>query len=291
MADNTDEEPLDNPTNTESENSSDKIIPTIDTQAIIPNQETVNMETHAHDLHKAPGHGWKHYLFEFLMLFLAVFCGFLAENFREHLLEGKKEKAFMRSLVEDLKKDTSRLNYSIRRIKGDIVNADSLVMAYVKGKKSETYGKEMALFGFSCGLSVDVVFNDQTASQLKGTGSMRLIETKKIVDSLEQYWNNQIRIAQIHDRFEITRHEQRKIGYQTFNWYPISYSYQVDSSIINLPLDGLIGISNDQMINEFVNASSNLYNGAITQYLPELLKESTLATNLILLIKKEYHQE
>ena len=54
---------------------------------------------------------------------------------------------------------------------------------------------------------------------------------------------------------------------------------------------GLIGISNDQMINEFVNASSNLYNGAITQYLPELLKESTLATNLILLIKKEYHQE
>ena len=35
-----------------------------------------NMEVHAHDLHKAPGHGLKHYLFEFLMLFLAVFAGF-----------------------------------------------------------------------------------------------------------------------------------------------------------------------------------------------------------------------
>ena len=38
------------------------------------------METHAHDLHKVPGHGWKHYFWEFLMLFLAVFCGFLAEK-------------------------------------------------------------------------------------------------------------------------------------------------------------------------------------------------------------------
>jgi len=38
------------------------------------------METHAHHLHKAPGKKWTHYLFEFFMLFLAVFCGFLAEN-------------------------------------------------------------------------------------------------------------------------------------------------------------------------------------------------------------------
>ena len=280
MADNTNEEHLDIPTNTQSESPSEGITPSEDTEAITQNQETVNMETHAHDLHKVPGHGWKHYLFEFLMLFLAVFCGFLAENFREHLIEGKKEKAFMRSLIEDLKKDTSRLNYSIRRIKSDIANADSLVMAYVKGKKSGTYEKDMAIFGLRCGLSVDVVFNDQTSSQLKGTGSMRLIENKEIVDSLVQYWNNQIRIAQIHDRFEITRHEQRKIGYQTFNWYPLNYSYQIDSSIINLHLNDFIGISNDQMINEFVNVSSNLYNAATTQYLPELLNESTLEYSL-----------
>ncbi|HEY4874217.1 MAG TPA: hypothetical protein VIH86_01465 [Puia sp.] len=30
------------------------------------------MEVHSQELHKAPGHGWKHYLFEFFMLFLAV---------------------------------------------------------------------------------------------------------------------------------------------------------------------------------------------------------------------------
>ena len=247
------------------------------------------MEVHAQT--HTPRNKWTHYIWEFLMLFLAVFCGFLAENFREHLIEGKKEKAFMKSLIEDLKKDTSRLNYSIGRIKDDILYGDSLVMVYVKGKKSETYGKNMAIFSIRCAFSVDIVFNDQTSSQLKGTGSMRLIENKEIVDSLVQYWNNQVRIAQIHDRFENIRFEQKRIGYKTFNWYPINYGYQKDSSIINLDMRDFIGISNDQMINEFVNASSNLYNVAVSQYLPELLKESTLANNLIELIKNKYQLE
>ena len=46
------------------------------------------MEVH-HHAHLASGEThtsrkkWTHYLWEFLMLFLAVFCGFLAENQRE----------------------------------------------------------------------------------------------------------------------------------------------------------------------------------------------------------------
>src|SRR5215813_12293444 len=60
-----------------------------------PQLETSNMETHAQHLHKAPGGGWSHYLFEFLMLFLAVFCGFLAENQREHMVERRREKDYI----------------------------------------------------------------------------------------------------------------------------------------------------------------------------------------------------
>jgi len=43
------------------------------------------MEVHAHT-HTARKK-WTHYFWEFLMLFLAVFCGFLAENQREHMIE------------------------------------------------------------------------------------------------------------------------------------------------------------------------------------------------------------
>ena len=39
------------------------------------------METHAHHLHKAPEKNFWHYFYEFLMLFFAVFCGFLPHPF------------------------------------------------------------------------------------------------------------------------------------------------------------------------------------------------------------------
>ena len=246
------------------------------------------MEVH-HPRHVTHKKKWTEYLFEFLMLFLAVFCGFMAENFREHLIENTKEKEFVKSLVEDLKKDTARLNYSIGRLKEASRSSDSLVINYIKRKKSSMYEKDMARFGLRTGFSVDVVFNDRTSSQLKGTGSIRLIRNKEVVDSMMQYWNNQTRITQIHDRYENIRIEQRKIGYKTFNWYALNYDYTPDSILLDLHLDDFTGISNKQMVNEFVNACSNLYAGAVQQYIPELETESELAKKLIALIKKEYH--
>src|SRR5437667_9186742 len=71
------------------------------------------MEVH-HHAHLASGEThtsrkkWTHYLWEFLMLFLAVFCGFLAENLREHSVEKHREKEYMKEIVENLKYDTVR---------------------------------------------------------------------------------------------------------------------------------------------------------------------------------------
>ena len=71
------------------------------------------MEVHAHS-HTARKK-WTHYFWEFLMLFLAVFAGFLAENQREHLVEHKREKEYMQSLIEDLQTDTANLSREVRR--------------------------------------------------------------------------------------------------------------------------------------------------------------------------------
>jgi hypothetical protein len=66
------------------------------------------MEVHAHS--HTPRKKWTHYFWEFLMLFLAVFAGFLAENQREHYVEHLREKQFINSLINDVKVDTARLN-------------------------------------------------------------------------------------------------------------------------------------------------------------------------------------
>src|SRR5687767_14705532 len=57
------------------------------------------MEVHAHT-HTARKK-WTHYFWEFIMLFLAVFCGFLAEYQLEHVIENKREKQFIVSLVSE----------------------------------------------------------------------------------------------------------------------------------------------------------------------------------------------
>ncbi|HET6766300.1 MAG TPA: hypothetical protein VFH08_02840, partial [Chitinophagaceae bacterium] len=76
------------------------------------------MEVHHHS-HLASGEThiptsrekkWKHYFWEFLMLFLAVFCGFLAEYQLEHKIEKDREKVYIRSMIDDLKADTLNLS-------------------------------------------------------------------------------------------------------------------------------------------------------------------------------------
>jgi len=68
------------------------------------------METHAHALHKAPGEGWKHYLFEFLMLFLAVTLGFIVENLREHFVEHDRANQFLQSMLVDVRTNKRNLD-------------------------------------------------------------------------------------------------------------------------------------------------------------------------------------
>jgi len=63
------------------------------------------MEVHAHS--HSQGKKWTHYFWEFFMMFLAVFCGFLAENQREHIVEGSRAKEYAALLLEDLKNDSS----------------------------------------------------------------------------------------------------------------------------------------------------------------------------------------
>jgi hypothetical protein len=60
---------------------------------------------HAHTSRKK----WTHYFWEFLMLFLAVFCGFLAENFREHYIEDHRAVKHAKNLYKELYNDSVAL--------------------------------------------------------------------------------------------------------------------------------------------------------------------------------------
>src|ERR1043165_5819131 len=82
------------------------------------------MDVHAHS--HTERKKFSHYLWEFLMLFLAVFCGFLAENQREHMVEQGREKKYMVTLLEDLEIDTADMGGLKRPLDGMLARKDSI---------------------------------------------------------------------------------------------------------------------------------------------------------------------
>ena len=142
------------------------------------------MEVHAHT--HTPRKKWTHYFWEFLMLFLAVFCGFLAEYQLEHKIEKDREKQFIKTYIEDLKSDTASIRTVILTRNNKIERLDSF-MLLLRHKKIK--GFENELYTFSRWIIRHFTFrsNDRTISQLKYSGSLRLIRKEETVDSIISY--------------------------------------------------------------------------------------------------------
>ena len=187
MADNTDEEHLSNPPTSQSENPSDDISPTKETETIIPNQDTENMEVHHHAHHEGKKN-WKSYFWEFLMLFLAVFCGFLAEYQLEHTIEHQREKKYIQSLHSDLEADINRLTVIIqlRNERAQMLDSFSNVL---NSKEALSHSNDLYYYNSFATRGVAFRFTpvDGTMQQLKNAGNLRLVRKSTVSDSIVSY--------------------------------------------------------------------------------------------------------
>jgi len=149
-----------------------------------------NMETHAHHLHKAPSHGWKHYFFEFFMLFLAVTLGFLVENQREHYVDRKKESVYVRGIVKDLVSDTINFSQFINKTLENESRIDSLIDLLKVYKSASPTGELYYLARTAFGKIERLQYNRRTYDQLKSSGSLRLIHHQGVLDSISKYFES-----------------------------------------------------------------------------------------------------
>jgi hypothetical protein len=142
------------------------------------------MEVHHHS--HTERKKWTHYFWEFLMLFLAVFCGFLAENQREHFVEHQREGKLMETLYDDLKKDTADFVNDIRWWENTIIRIDTIRKEIEKSGNK----RNLLLLYRKVGLVRNYnsfEYHDRTIQQLKNGGNFRLIRNKWIADSLIDY--------------------------------------------------------------------------------------------------------
>ena len=142
------------------------------------------MDVHAHT--HTERKKFKHYLWEFLMLFLAVFCGFLAENLREHNVEHLRAKEFAKSLVQDLQNDTTAIH--VQKKSGGIYIAitDSLL----KLGKTRLEGRNAAEFSFYTRFmywTVPISWNRATFEQIKNSSSLRYFRNYQLLEKLMNY--------------------------------------------------------------------------------------------------------
>ena len=187
MADNINDDTLDDSINNQSENPSDETIPNNETDTITPKQETENMEVHKHPHHVTHKKKWGEYLLEFIMLFLAVFLGFLVENYREHQVEKDRAKQYVRSFYNDLKTDTAEFARLIAVYERKI-DAFSKRDECFDSLSSHTQSDNSCIGRLIRNASgfPDMVNADQTLLQLKNAGGLRLLG-KADADSILDY--------------------------------------------------------------------------------------------------------
>jgi hypothetical protein len=299
MADNTDDDTFENPVNPQPDNRSDDITLTQETDTINLNQETENMEVHHHPNLNHKPKKWKEYFLEFVMIFLAVTMGFFAESYREDLRDGSKEREYIKSMVEDLKNDSTFLVISIdKKIPYHIAWMDSTVhlleLPELNGKDREIYQ------AFFLATSWTYNFNptQRTLSQLHTEG-FHLLKNQngvKTISLLEaQYKSNTISLPLLQNMQNdldasayifADRDVTDRIGQVTFKNYYLDYSAQLDLS--DIPQGSIINTANKAGIQSYIEKLRKY-----SYYLKTAIKGEDISmlrsiTNTIAVLKKEY---
>jgi hypothetical protein len=242
------------------------------------------MEVHAHP--HTERKKWTHYFWEFLMLFLAVFCGFLAENQREHMIEHKREKQFISSLLNDLRLDIAWLDTVTHSAIMRMTNIDSGILVLSRLGDNEI---PVRIYQHLRRSIIQIMFfpNNGTITQLKSSGGMRLIRNRDAVDSIEGY-DRLIRRLEIRRGItnEVTHDFETVLNKVVSGKDLIKTLY--DSSFFQGPVRSNQMIKlDDQYLNEFINQSISLRLRTVSDTTANAAVKQT-ALRLIKFLKTEY---
>jgi hypothetical protein len=218
------------------------------------------MEVHSHT--HTERKKWTHYLWEFLMLFLAVFCGFVAENEREHLVENRKEKKYILSMMEDLKKDSAFLMLSMNKlIPYHLMWLDSTIHLFqlqdLKGKDRQIYR------AYFLGTAWDYDFfpTQRTLSQLHNTG-YQLITNKNAAKAISQLeddynfyskWNAYVQEKQIVIDYAAGAFADKNVV-NTLALVAFSNIQNplIDLKLSDIPMSATINITNNEVLKNYI---------------------------------------
>ncbi len=142
------------------------------------------MEVHHHSHHPKK---WKEYITEFLMLFLAVTLGFLAENLREEQIIAHQTESVIAQLRLELMQDTAQLN-NMKNVRAKSDSAVAFIAYFIKTNQLESNKISFYLL-HNCVLYRSGIFESGCIAldQLKYTGLLKNIKNEKLRRAIEMY--------------------------------------------------------------------------------------------------------
>lgn len=258
------------------------------------------MEVHHPHIESLPagkaGKRLKHYFFEFFMLFLAVFCGFLAENFREHQVEKQRAREYIFSFYEDLKTDSSRMSYYTDFDDTKLAALDNLNNCFdsvTKNNKATSCLLELIKIS---AVNRPFKITDRTLNQLANAGGFRLLK-KEDADSIIAYQNKFNNFQDFQQTaFQQAQDKVRTSFDEIVNFPANNQMFKPDGNRVGLNFDNkdvtnpILFTHDRALLNKYFNQLLLYYRSTFNhrKILGELKENQT---RLIEFFKKKYHFE
>lgn len=220
------------------------------------------------------------------MLFLAVFCGFLAEYQLEHKIEKDREKVYMRNLFEDLKTDITA--YDMYEKNSEIVCdlIDTLITLIKNPGRKQHISRLTYVARMITSKWRQIHSTERTYEQMKSSGHLRLISKDTVANNVLHYYNSLKQLNNINQISVLWVSDYAKAMGKVFDGAVL---FKILKEEKGQSLDASVLITEDRMIiNELITSVQYFY-GALKLARLTLKERNLAAQNLAELIKTEYH--
>jgi len=180
----------------------------------------MEVHNHTHTARKK----WTHYLCEFLMLFLAVACGFFAEYQLEHKIEKDRARQFLQSMLVDVRTNIKNLDSLINQDNTIIANHTILVNWLLQDSitiNRAEFAKKMGAVWVR-----NFLVRKETYEQMKSSGSLRYVGNIEFLKKMMDY-------ERITNFAQYRNQEFEKLYYQEFFIPALYRSYDL-TCLLNL---------------------------------------------------------
>jgi hypothetical protein len=183
------------------------------------------MEVHHHPDLQHKKKNFKEYFLEFIMIFLAVTLGFIAENIRENHVEHKSAREYASLLIKDLATDTVELNRAAH-VQNLIITAGDSLGNLLSSDPKLIVGGKLYYYEYLSSARWNFISRDATLQQLKSSGALRYLGDTSLIRKIMNYEESVKVIDLGQNRFEPQKIENWSVVQKVFDQ---SYFNSLDS--------------------------------------------------------------